>query len=249
ATATVTVHDDIAPTARIRNVDVYLNASGAAGTTAAAVNNGSSDNCSIADLSLSKTSFTCANVGGNTVTLTVTDVNGNSSTSSATVTVHDDIAPTALTQNVDVYLNASGTASTTASAIDNGSYDNCSVASLSLSKTSFTCANVGANTVTLTVTDVNGNVSTKTATVTVHDDIAPTALTQNVDVYLNASGTGSTAAAAVNNGSYDNCSVASLSLSKTSFNCSDIGGNTVTLTVTDVNGNTSTKTATVTVHD
>jgi hypothetical protein len=38
---------------------------------------------------------------------------------------------------------------------------------------SFSCANVGANTVTLTVTDVNGNVSTTTAIVTVVDDKGP----------------------------------------------------------------------------
>jgi PKD repeat protein len=38
---------------------------------------------------------------------------------------------------------------------------------LTLDKTKF--ANVGANTVTLTVTDKNGNVATKTAIVTVED--------------------------------------------------------------------------------
>jgi len=51
--------------------------------------------------------------------------------------------------------------------INNGSYDNCGIASVTLSKTGFDCSNVGPNTVTLTVTDVNGNVATGTATVTV----------------------------------------------------------------------------------
>jgi len=249
ATATVTVVDNIAPTATAQNVTINLNASGAASTTATAVNNGSSDNCSIATLGLSKTSFDCSNVGANTVTLTVTDVNGNISTASATVTVVDNIAPTATAQNATLYLNASGAASTSESAINNGSSDNCSIATLGLSKTSFDCSNVGANTVTLTVTDVNGNISTATATVTVVDNIAPTATAQNATLYLNASGAASTSATAVNNGSSDNCSIASLGLSKTSFDCSNVGVNTVTLTVTDASGNVSTASATVTIID
>ena len=53
--------------------------------------------------------------------------------------------------------------------IDNGSFDNCSIATLSISKDNFDCTNVGINVVTLTVKDVNGNVSSKTATVTVND--------------------------------------------------------------------------------
>src|ERR1019366_1344771 len=127
----------------------------------------------------------------NTDTLTVTDVNSNVSSTTATVTVHDNIAPTVHTQNVTVLLNASGAASITTSQINNGSTDNCSIASYSLDKTTFTCSNVGANTVTLTVTDVNGNSSTGTATVTVQDHIAPTVHTQNVTVQLNASGAAS----------------------------------------------------------
>ncbi|MFM7822461.1 MAG: HYR domain-containing protein, partial [Bacteroidota bacterium] len=141
--------------------------------TASQVNNGSSDNCGIASVAVSQTSFTCANFGANTFTLTVTDVNGNFSSCTATVTIVDNIAPTAVCQNISVYLNALGTASITASQINNGSSDNCGIASMSLSKTSFNCSNVGNNAVTLTVTDVNGNSSTCSATVTVIDNIAP----------------------------------------------------------------------------
>jgi expansin (peptidoglycan-binding protein) len=51
----------------------------------------------------------------------------------------------------------------------------------------FTCANVGANTVTLRVTDINGNVATKTAIVTVEDKLQQWFL-QNITVQLNATG-------------------------------------------------------------
>ena len=42
---------------------------------------GSNDACGVASTTIDISSFDCSNVGPNTVTLTVTDVNGNSSTS------------------------------------------------------------------------------------------------------------------------------------------------------------------------
>ena len=248
-TATATVQDNVNPNAQCRNVTVQLNSSGNGSTTAAAINNGSSDACGVNSLSISPSSFTCNNVGANTVTLTVTDVNGNSSTCTATATVQDNVNPNAQCQNVTVQLNSSGNGSTTAGAVNNGSSDACGIASLSINPSSFTCSNVGANTVTLTVTDVNGNSSTCTATATVQDNVNPSAQCQDVTVQLNSSGNGSTTAGAVNNGSNDACGIASMSLSPSSFNCSNVGANTVTLTVTDNNGNSSSCTATATVED
>jgi hypothetical protein len=184
---------------------------------------------------------------GTSVILTVTDINGNSSTCTAAITVQDNVAPNAICQNVTVQLDAAGNGSTSASAVDNGSNDACGIQSLSLSPTAFTCANVGANTVTLTVTDVNGNVSTCTATATVQDNVAPVALCQGTTINLGSSGSVTVAAATINNGSSDACGIASLSLSPNTFTCNNLGSNTVTLTVTDVNGNSSTCTAVVTV--
>ncbi|MBK9513827.1 MAG: hypothetical protein IPO05_09430 [Flavobacteriales bacterium] len=220
--ATVTVVDNTAPVALCQNVTVTLDASGNATVTAAQVDNGSNDNCGVASISLDQTSFDCSQVGANTVTLTVTDTNGNVSTCTATVTVVDNSAPIALCQNVTVTLDASGNASVTAAQVDNGSNDNCGIASISMDQTSFDCSQVGANAVTLTVTDTNGNVSTCTATVTVVDNNAPIALCQNVTVTLDASGNASVTAAQVDNGSNDNCGVASISLSQTSFDCSQV---------------------------
>ncbi len=104
----------------------------------------------------------------------MTDVNGNSASANAVVTVNDATAPTALASNLTVALNASGSAAITASQIDAGSFDNCGIATISVSPSSFTCANVGPNTVTLTVTDVNGNSASANAVVTVIDNSAPT---------------------------------------------------------------------------
>ncbi len=249
--AAVTVQDNVAPIAVCQPVTVQLNSVGNGSTTASAVNNGSSDACGIASTTLNNSSFTCANVAGpNTVVLTVTDVNGNSSTCSAAVTVQDLVAPIAVCQPVTVQLNSAGNGSTPASAVNNGSSDACGIASTTLNNSSFTCANVGANTVVLTVTDVNGNSSTCSAAVTVQDNIAPIAVCQPVTVQLNSAGNGSTTASAVNNGSSDACGIASSTLNNSNFTCANVAGpNTVVLTVTDVNGNSSTCSAAVTVQD
>ncbi|MEZ4779132.1 MAG: HYR domain-containing protein [Flavobacteriaceae bacterium] len=81
------------------------------------------------------------------------------------------------------------------------------------------------------------------------DTNPPTAQCQNVTATLNPIlGTVTVPASAINNGSFDGEGSITLSSSKTSFNCSDVGANTVTLTVTDRAGNTSTCTATVTIQ-
>jgi hypothetical protein len=247
--ATVTVQDNVDPTANCQNTTVQLDAGGSAALTAGDIDNNSEDNCAIASTSISQSAFDCSNVGANTVTLTVNDVNGNSSTCSATVTVQDNVNPTANCQNTTVQLDANGAASIAVDDIDNNSEDNCAIASTSISQSNFDCSHVGANTVTLTVNDVNGNASTCNATVTVQDNVNPTANCQNTTIQLDAGGSAALTAGDIDNNSEDNCAIASTSISQSAFDCSHVGANTVTLTVNDVNGNSSTCNATVTVQD
>ena len=247
--ATVTVEDSILPTVVTQNITVQLDASGTASISTGDIDNGSSDNCSVSSMSLDVTDFTCSDLGANTVNLTVTDQSGNSDAASATVTVEDSVSPTVVTQNITVQLDASGTASISTGDIDNGSSDNCSVSSMSLDVTDFTCSDLGANTVNLTVTDQSGNSDAASAIVTVEDNVSPTVVTQNITVQLNASGTASINTGDIDNGSSDNCSVSSMSLDVTDFTCSDLGANTVNLTVTDQSGNSDATSATVTVED
>ena len=246
---TVTVEDNVNPTAMAQDLVVQLDASGAGSITAAQIDNGSSDACGIATTTLSQNSFDCSHVGANSVTLTVTDNNGNVSTDIATVTVEDNVDPVAIAQNITLQLDASGAGSIAASQIDNGSSDACGIATITVSQESFDCSHVGANEITLTVTDNNGNVSTDIATVTVEDKVDPEAIAQDLTVELDASGAGSITAAQIDNGSSDACGIATMTVSQESFDCTHLGANTVTLTVTDNNGNESTATATITVED
>jgi gliding motility-associated-like protein len=166
--------DTTSPLVFTQNVVVQLDANGNGSTTANAVNKGSKDTCGITSLALSKTNFTCSDIGENTVTLTVTDVNDNVGTATAIVTVEDNISPTVITKDITVQLDANGMVSITTNQINNGSTDNCNIDTYALDVTDFTDANLGENTVTLIVTDANGNSVTDTAIVTVEDITSPT---------------------------------------------------------------------------
>ena len=183
------------------------------------------------------------------VTYTITDINGASSSCTAVVTVEDNVAPVPTCVNSTVQLDANGDGTLAPSAIHGGSMEACGFLPLSAAPTSFACSDVGNVTVTLTVSDVNGNSATCTASVTVQDMVAPTANCQDATVELNGSGNGTLLGTSVDNNSTDACGIASVAVSPASFDCGDLGGNTVTLEVTDNNGNSATCTATATVED
>jgi gliding motility-associated-like protein len=247
--STLTVIDTIAPAAICQDTTIYLDASGNASITPDMIDGGSTDNGTIANISASQLAFDCSNIGANSDTLFVTDQGGNTSFCVATVTVLDTIAPTVICQGVSVELDATGTAVITPIMLDNGSTDNCGTGTLTYSTSDSTFTDVGGFTVVLTVTDASGNSSTCTTTVTVNDTIAPVAVCQPDTIYLDASGNASIVATDINGGSTDNDIIVSYTASQMAFDCSNIGGNTVTLVVTDAGGNTDSCQTTVTVLD
>mgnify|MGYP001206114412 CR=1 FL=1 len=96
--------------------------------------------------------------------LTVTDSNGCSITDTASIIINDVSAPTVIPNNIVVYLDANGQVSITAAQVDSASFDLCGIDTMSLDVYDFTCVNAGNQTVTLTVTDINGNTGSATAT-------------------------------------------------------------------------------------
>ncbi|GAB4159809.1 MAG: hypothetical protein Tsb0033_14860 [Winogradskyella sp.] len=248
-TATVTVEDSISPTVITQDVTVQLDGNGTATITAADIENGSTDNCGISSLAIDTETFDCSNLGSNTVTLIVTDQSGNSAFGTANVTVDDGNAPTALAQNITLQLDASGSATLNPALLDSGSSDNCGITSFTADVTLFGCADIGPNMVNLTVTDSSGNTDVTTTTVTVEDGVDPIVITQDINIGLDSGGTATITVDDIDNGSSDNCGIATRTLDISTFDCSNLGTNTVTLTITDVNGRTSNATATVTVTD
>jgi hypothetical protein len=243
----VTVEDNVNPVAICQDVTVQLDVSGIGSTNTGEVDNGSSDNCTVASLVLDNTGFDCNDVGsGNTVVMTVTDVNGNTSTCSATITVEDNVAAEALCAAHTVQLDQFGNGSMVVGDIDEGSNDACGVATTVAGQVDFNCSHTGVNEINLSVTDVNGNVSLCIADVTVEDNVPPVVFCQDATLILNAAGSGTITVGDIDNGSFDVCGVGS-SVSPTGFTCANEGPNTVTLTVSDNNSNSNTCTATVTV--
>lgn len=115
-------------------------------------------------------------VGTTTIVWTATDPSNNSATCTQTIVVTDNELPNAQCKSVSITL-VGGTASITVADVNNGSTDNCAIQSVTVSKTVFGCADVGNNTVTLTVTDIHGNVNTCTATVTVVGEVPVCSIT------------------------------------------------------------------------
>lgn len=246
-TATVTVEENIAPAMVCSSVDVYLDVNGQGMIAASDVDGGSADNCSFG-LSLSKTSFTCADLGTNTVMLTGTDVNTNSATCPATVNVYDDRAPTMACVPFTIILEADGTQTITTADVDAGTTDNCSFV-LAVAPSSFDCSNVGFDMVELEGTDTEGNVATCTSVVQIIDVTPATAKCKDIVVQLDENGATSIVGEDIDDGSSDVCGVAGVAVAPNAFDCSHTGSNVVVLTVTDLHGNTSTCAATVTVED
>lgn len=243
--------DNNAPVAVCQTATVSLNAMGTGSLTATMVDGGSFDNeCSIASRSVSQTSFSCANLGANTVTLTVTDQNGNNATCNATVNVVDNIAPVAVCQNAVIELQPNEMVTLDPSMIDNGSSDNCGSISLAASPSVFGCGDTGVNHVMLTVTDGSGNTAQCSATVVVNNNLPPAVTCNDITVQLNGSGS-----ANINLGMVADISVPcdanfTASLSRTNFNCADVGVNNVLVTAANSDNNqVANCTATVTVED
>ncbi|MBL4705577.1 MAG: HYR domain-containing protein, partial [Flavobacteriales bacterium] len=163
------------------------------------------DNCSAAP-TITQTPVPGTTISGTTtITFIADDGNGNTGVCTFDVVLNDGTAPTAVCQNITVYLDAAGNVTIAASDLDGGSTDNCSGITFTASQTSFTCADLGTNNVTMTATDGNSNADNCVAVVTVIDTVSPVMVCQNINAYLDGAGTVSIVAADLDGGSTDNC--------------------------------------------
>jgi hypothetical protein len=161
--------DGIAPQIKVNNnLKISLDQTGKATLTIDQVNNGSTDNVGITSMTLSKTSFTCTDLGTSKVTFTAKDAKGNTSSAEVTVSVVDEIKPTLKAKTTfTIKLDVQGKATLKWEDIDEGSSDNCSIKERKLSKSEFSRTDGGDNKVTYTLTDISGNTSSIDLTVRV----------------------------------------------------------------------------------
>lgn len=248
ASDTVPLNDTIAPTIVSLNSTLYLNASG---TLSIVANDVASitDNCSISATSLSKQSFSCADTGSNTITVRATDNNSLTDSLQVNFTVLDTIKPVVRTKTVNVYLDSSGQFSISPSMVDNGSFDNCSISTMSLSQSTFTCVDLGGRSTTLRVSDSYGNTDSSIAGINVLDTIKPVVVVKNINVFLNDSGNVVVKPSDVDSATSDNCSISSYMLSRSRFTCSDTGVQRSIFSAVDRSGNTAVDTVLITILD
>jgi len=232
---TVSIGDAVAP---IIVAPLNVNVNPNLGCTAVGVALGTpvvSDNCTVA--SVTNNAPGLFPIGTTTVTWTVTDGAGNTATATQLVNVVDQIAPEAtapahVTVNTNNFCDATGVNLGTPEATDN-----CTIASIvNDAPASFP---IGTTVVTWTITDATGNFTTVTQNVTVVDTEAPVVVLQSAAVQLDANGVGVLTFEAIDNGSSDNCGIAEVTIDQTTFDCGQVGFNTVTVTITDNSGNQS----------
>jgi hypothetical protein len=145
------------PTAVCTPGNAILDGSGNVTITAVSLDGGSTNLANDAlTYTISKSAFNCADLGVNTVTLTVTDPNGFTDTCSTTVTITDSAAVAVVCQNPTIFLDGTGSATITAASLDGGSTaGSCGIASMYMTDGTTTTINLPVSFASTTIS--NGN--------------------------------------------------------------------------------------------
>lgn len=265
-------YDGTPPTAVCASPTVQLDASGNVTVPVASIDGGSTDNVAITTRTIdgaATKSFTCSDLGPQSVTLRVEDAAGNFATCQSTVTVADSIAPTVICPgsaavNTDAGL-CTGTVPNVIAGIvaadvnDNCTADGALLASLQQSPAAGTPGASDGQLITVTVTDGAGNPGTCTVTLDVNDTEAPTvncpgSVSVNADAGLCTGKVPNVlmainAAAVADNCTADGALLSSLQQSPAAGTPGVSTGQIITVTVTDGAGNPGQCTMTLTVND
>jgi HYR domain/SprB repeat/Secretion system C-terminal sorting domain len=191
------------------------------------------------------TTATIANLSGGTYTLNILDANGCNVSNTVKI---DEPSPYSAwdVQTVNPLCPNDATGAATAS-ISGGTQPYAFL--WSNGATGNTLSDVPAGDYSVQVTDDNGCESGTSVSLTSSDNELPTISAQNATLALNTNGSVQVTLADLSAQFSDNCGVAGTNISPQSFDCSNIGLQTVTLTVTDLSGNTAATTAQVNVVD
>ncbi len=228
--------DTEAPSITCTNVTLDLDNNGMAVLAADDVGGSITDNCGvdISTLSVNGASsidFDCSNIGTNSVTVNVSDVNGNPATCVATVTVTDNILPTLVnipTAAIDVSCEVG--ADTTG--LNVFAMDNCSVPSITYNTNTTQTGNPALCTFytytvtnTYSATDDQGNQDNQSFDINVSDSAAPEFNTNLATSEMLSVGQNCEAVAAIN-----------LTDSDVTDNCADFTVLDLNYTLKDANG-------------
>ncbi len=187
-----------------------------------------------------------------TRTFRISDGCGNESSCSSTIVVEDNTLPSLTCPPSVTVNNSPGFCGAFVSYVTPVGADACDTSPATVMVAglpSGTLFPLGVTINTFQSTDACGNSATCSFTVTVIDTIPPVAKCKNITLFLGPNGMVSAVGTQVDNGSTDECGIVAYELNPRNFNCTNIGPNTVVLTVLDAAGNTSTCTAIITIRD
>lgn len=171
--ASVTVIDSTAPIVTCVDTSIFLNSTGNIIIDTSFVLTSLMDNCDIDSVWLSTNSFNCLDTGNNMVTIYGRDSSGNIGSCTANVYVLDTLKPVILCNDTTIYLNNNGQYTIDTSYVHVFSSGVCGIDSVWLNKTSFTCSNVGQDSVIIYAKTNNGIIDSCQSYVYVMDTIKP----------------------------------------------------------------------------
>ena len=235
----ITVLDTISPVVKTKPITLYLNSFGFAVLKPEDIDDNSYDNCRIASMVIGQSVFTCVDLGEASTTLTLTDGSGNVSSGNVKVTVRDTLLPKVVTRNPTVYLDFNGNGVLSVFEVDKGSNDNCRLASININQDKFFCSDLGEKDLTFTAKDASGNSASGNFKVFVVDTMPPFTRVANKDIYLDQLGKATVGPNYFDAGTRDNCTLKSVSISKTDYDLNDIGNNIVLFSAVDQSSNRS----------
>jgi len=220
------------------------------------------DNCSVGgaiSITQSPVAGSTIGIGTTTVTITVADAAGNSTTCTADIIVEDTTAPiiTICATDQTIFANASCQATVPDLTGSITVTDNCTASGsivITQSPLAGSVIGIGATTVTITAEDGAINQTTCTADITVADNTDPIIIACALDQTLSGDINCQALVPDLTGGitATDNCTAnASLGITQNPLAGSTIGigTTTVTITVADANGNQTNCTADITVDD
>ena len=239
------------PVARCKNVTVSADSSCTAGGPSTTIDDGSSDPDGDA-ITFTQTPAAPYPLGSTTVTLTVTDSRGGSSSCTGVVTVNDTSPPSA-TCPAGTTASADANCQAAVPSVVGGvtASDNCTPASsltITQNPVAGTLVGVGVTTITVTVKDAANNSATCTTTFTVTDSSPPT-ITCPANILRNNDPNQCSAVVTFQPAVGDNCGGVSTNCAPPSSSVFLVGTTNVTCTSSDGAHNQSSCSFTVTVRD
>ncbi|QKG79121.1 T9SS type B sorting domain-containing protein [Tenuifilum thalassicum] len=238
----INVIDTIKPIITLQDISIYFDEEGIAKLTRDDVNDKITDNCSVDNVEFSQSEFSCSEAGLIVVNVTATDPSGNSRVKPINVSVADTIKPSLTTKPATIALDQNGNTILKAKDVVELASDNCSIADTVLSKSTFSCSDIGVNSIMVTLTDISGNIRQSSVDVTIVDTLPPSIgslpdVTDQCMVEL-------TIPEAI-----DNCGQTVQGQTTDPLTYSTEGDYVVTWTFTDALGNVTTRNQKVFIHD